>query len=358
MPVRIESRDRGCAPGKIVTCNPNLCEGANQRRKSMEDRLVDQYCKTEIATERHFREEIPGIVENLVGSCANGECFDHVGPEPIPSREAVMDIVGKVRRLLYPGYFIKGRLEKFNLAYYFGQEATALFELMSEQLALALRHDCIRHDLSCVHCEELGQEATVNFMRDLSSLRLMLATDVRAAYQGDPAAKSFDEIIFSYPGLFAVTVHRMAHQLWEQRIPLIPRIITEYAHGVTGIDIHPGAHIGESFFIDHGTGVVVGETTQIGDRVRLYQGVTLGALSLPRDAGEQLRDKKRHPTIQDDVIIYSGATILGGNTVIGSRSVIGGNVWLTESVPPDTRVMLKKPELIYTGQPEQGKTTE
>ncbi|MGO8943007.1 MAG: serine O-acetyltransferase EpsC [Syntrophobacteraceae bacterium] len=316
----------------------------------MEDKLIYDQCRTEIATDRHFREEIPGIVEKLVDSCSKVECFDHVGPEPIPSREAVVDIVDRVRRLLYPGYFVRGRLEKFNLAYYFGQEATALFELMSEQLALALRHDCIRHDLPCVACEELGQAATINFMQDLPSMRLQLASDVRAAYQGDPAARGFDEIIFCYPGLFAVSVYRMAHHLWEQSIPLIPRIITEYAHSVTGIDIHPGAHIGESFFIDHGTGVVVGETTEIGDRVRLYQGVTLGALSLPRDAGELLRNKKRHPTIQDDVIIYSGATILGGNTVIGARSIIGGNVWLTESVPPDTRIILKKPELIFTGQ--------
>ncbi len=316
----------------------------------MEDKLIYDQCRTEIATDRHFREEIPGIVEKLVDSCSKVECFDHVGPEPIPSREAVVDIVDRVRRLLYPGYFVRGRLEKFNLAYYFGQEATALFELMSEQLALALRHDCIRHDLPCVACDELGQAATVNFMQDLPAMRLQLASDVRAAYQGDPAARGFDEIIFCYPGLFAVSDYRMAHHLWEQRIPLIPRIITEYAHSVTGIDIHPGAHIGESFFIDHGTGVVVGETTEIGDRVRLYQGVTLGALSLPRDAGELLRNKKRHPTIQDDVIIYSGATILGGNTVIGARSIIGGNVWLTESVPPDTRIILKKPELIYTGQ--------
>jgi len=314
----------------------------------MEDKLIFDHCKTEIETDRHFREEIPAIVEKLVVSCSNGECFDHVGPEPIPSKEAVVDIVDRVRRLLYPGYFIRNRLEKFNLGYYFGQEATALFELMSEQIALALRHDCIRHDLPCVQCEELGQRATISFMRDLSALRLMLASDVRAAYQGDPAAKSYDEIIFSYPGLFAVTVYRMAHQLWEQSIPFIPRIISEYAHSITGIDIHPGAHIGESFFMDHGTGVVVGETTEIGDRVRLYQGVTLGALSLPRDAGEQLRNKKRHPTIQDDVIIYSGATILGGNTVIGARSIIGGNVWLTEYVPPDTRIILKKPELLYT----------
>jgi serine O-acetyltransferase len=303
--------------------------------------------KNEIETERHFRENIPGIVEKLVGSCANGTCFDHVGPEPIPSREAAVNIVDRVRRLLYPGYFIKNRLEKFNLGYYFGQEATALFEIMSEQIALALRHDCKRLDLPCVHCDELGQSATIDFMHELPSMRVMLSRDVRAAYQGDPSARSFDEIIFSYPGIFAVSVYRMAHQLWEQRVPCLPRIITEYAHSVTGIDIHPGAHIGESFFIDHGTGVVIGETTQIGDRVRLYQGVTLGALAPPRDAGELLRNKKRHPTVEDDVIIYSGATILGGKTVIGARSMIGGNVWLTESVPPDTKVTLKKPELIF-----------
>jgi serine O-acetyltransferase len=184
-------------------------------------------------------------------------------------------------------------------------------------------------------------------MRELPRLRAILATDVKAAYEGDPAAGSYDEIIFSYPGLLAITVSRVAHILWEGGVPLIPRIMTEYAHSTTGIDIHPGAHIGPSFFIDHGTGVVIGETTEIGERVRLYQGVTLGALSLPKDAGAQLRHKKRHPTIEDDVIIYAGATILGGNTVIGARSHIGGNVWITESVPPDTRVFMKRPELIY-----------
>ncbi|HYA41257.1 MAG TPA: serine O-acetyltransferase EpsC [Syntrophobacteraceae bacterium] len=318
----------------------------------MEDKLILDHCESEIETERYFRGEIPGIVEKLAGSCANGTCFDHIGPEPIPSLEVVVNIVDRVRRLLYPGYFIRNRLEKFNLGYYFGQEATALFEIMSEQIALALRHDCIRHDLPCVQCDELGQSAAISFMRGLPSMRFMLSSDVRAAYMGDPAAKSFDEIIFSYPGIFAVSVYRMAHQLWEQRIPFLPRISTEYAHSVTGIDIHPGAHIGGSFFIDHGTGVVIGETTEIGDRVRLYQGVTLGALSPPRDAGELLRNKKRHPTVEDDVIIYSGATILGGNTVIGARSIIGGNVWLTESVPPDTRIILKKPELIFAGKTE------
>jgi serine O-acetyltransferase len=167
--------------------------------------------------------------------------------------------------------------------------------------------------------------------------------------EGDPAAKSYDEIIFSYPGLFAITVYRMAHKLHELDVPLLPRMMTEYAHSLTGIDIHPGSKIGGSFFIDHGTGVVVGETTEIGNRVRVYQGVTLGALSIARDEADLYRDKKRHPTIEDDVIIYSNATILGGETVIGARSIIGGNVWITESVPPDTKVLLKLPELVYIG---------
>ncbi|MGV8075396.1 MAG: serine O-acetyltransferase EpsC [Syntrophobacteraceae bacterium] len=307
---------------------------------------LDQ-CKMDVDAELHIREEIPAVVQDLVHSCSSEACFDHVGPEPIPSRQAVIDIVQAACRLLYPGYFMRARLDSVNLGYYLGQEATSFFDTFSEQIIHALRHECLRHDLPCVKCEETGQKAAIGFMKELPDLRRILATDVRAAFEGDPAAKSYDEIIFSYPGLFAITVYRMAHQLFHQGVSLIPRIMSEYAHSVTGIDIHPGAHIGESFFIDHGTGVVVGETTEIGKRVRLYQGVTLGALSLPKDAGELLRNRKRHPTIEDDVIIYAGATILGGETVIGARSVIGGNVWITESVPPDTTVFLKKPELIF-----------
>ena len=172
-------------------------------------------------------------------------------------------------------------------------------------------------------------------------------TDVQAAFEGDPALTTAGEAIFCYPGIHAVTNYRLAHELWELGVPLIPRMITEHAHSITGIDIHPGATIGERFFIDHGTGVVIGETTHIGDNVRIYQGVTLGALSLPRDAGEKLRGTKRHPTIKDGVIIYSGATILGGNTVIGAHSIIGGNVWITSSVPTNTKVILNEPELKY-----------
>jgi len=315
----------------------------------MREAVIHEQCKIEVDVRRQYREEIPGVVDGLVKSCRLEKCFDHVGPEPIPSRETVIDIVHRVRRILYPGYFTRERLDAFNLEYYLGQEATALFEGLSDQITRALRHDCIRHNLPCVECEELGQQAAIRFMGRLPELRSILATDVRAAMEGDPAAGSFDEVIFSYPGLLAVTVYRVAHELLRLKIPLIPRIMTEYAHSHTGIDIHPGARIGESFFMDHGTGVVIGETTEIGDRVRLYQGVTLGALSLPKNAGECLRGQKRHPTIEDDVIIYSGATILGGNTVIGARSVIGGNVWITESVPPDTKVFLKRPELVFKG---------
>lgn len=307
-------------------------------------------CKTEVATRRKVREEIPQIVTRLVQSCGDENCFDHVGPEPIPSRDSVIDIIHKMCVILYPGYFVRDRVDRVNINFYLGHEIMGLFELLSEQITHAIRHDCIRHNQECVQCEERGQELAIDFLHKLPYLRVMLGKDVRAAYEGDPAAKSYDEIIFSYPGLYAVTVYRIAHQLFVQEVPLLPRIMSEHAHNLTGIDIHPGAQIGESFFIDHGTGVVVGETTKIGDRVRLYQGVTLGALSLPKDAGNLLRNQKRHPTIEDDVIIYSGATVLGGETVIGARSVVGGNVWIMESVPPDTKVFAKKPELIYKGK--------
>jgi len=313
----------------------------------MKNQTNTDQCKTEEITQQRFREEIPAAVEQLVGSCNRENCFDHVGPEPFTSKEAIIEIINRARRILYPGYFDHTHLNEVNLSYYFGQEVTTLFDVLSEQIALGIRHDCLRYNRPCTQCKERGQDEAMRFIHNLPELRDLLAKDVRAAYAGDPAAKSYDEIIFSYPGLLAITVSRIAHQLHKQGLPMIPRIITEYAHSLTGIDIHPGAKIGESFFIDHGTGVVVGETTEIGDRVRLYQGVTLGALSVKHEETDQLRYKKRHPTIEDDVIIYSGATILGGNTVIGARSVVGGNVWVTDSVPPDTMVLLEKPNLIF-----------
>ena len=313
-----------------------------------------EHCRIDLAATERFRAEIPAIVDRLAATCSRKECFDHVSAEPIPSREAVLAILKRVGNILYPGYFVQARLDAVNLKYYLGQEMTALFEELTEQITLAIRHDCLRHDQPCTNCGERGLEAGVEFLRGLPAMREALAKDVRAAHGGDPAAGSYDEIIFSYPGLYAVTVYRISHRLHRLGVPLLPRIMSEAAHGRTGIDIHPGAQIGESFFIDHGTGVVIGETTEIGDRVRIYQGVTLGALSLSREEVEGLRSRKRHPTIEDDVIVYANATILGGETVIGARSVIGGNVWLTRSVPADTQVFAKHEEPLFGEKSRRG----
>jgi len=270
-----------------------------------------------------------------------------VSPEPIPSRDAIIGLIDIIKRILFPGYFVRDMVDRVNIKYYYGQEVTALFELLANQITLSIRHECLRYNQPCSKCRDQGHESAIRFIKELPNLRSILGKDVIAAREGDPAAETYDEIIFSYPGLFAIMVYRIAHRLFEQGIPLIPRIMTEYAHSMTGIDIHPAARIGLNFFIDHGTGVVIGATAKIGDRVRLYQGVTLGALSLSRSVVERLRHEKRHPTLEDDVVVYSGATILGGETVIGAGSVIGGNVWLTDSVPPGTKVFLKKPELVF-----------
>jgi len=310
-------------------------------------------CKIDAHNLSELRSQLPRIAEEIIDSCNDRECYTHVDYEPIPSRECVIEIIDRLREILFPGYFTRGKLDPVNLKYSMGKSATTLFDMLSEQIGLSIRHDCFRYDQPCSECEEQGHILALNLLKEIPSIRKTLATDVAASYEGDPAAKSYDEIIFSYPGLYAMAVYRVAHKLFEYAVPLLPRIMTEYAHSVTGIDIHPGAGIDESFVIDHGTGVVVGETTAIGKNVRIYQGVTLGAHSIPKDSADQFRGKKRHPTIEDDVIIYSGATILGGDTVIGARSVIGGNVWLTESVPPDTMVVMETPRLLYKTKKEK-----
>jgi serine O-acetyltransferase len=256
-------------------------------------------------------------------------------------------MIDKFREILFPGYFTRDKIDPVNLKYSMGQAVSQAYDMLSDQISHSIRHDCFRYDQACSECELRGNQIALEVLEAVPAIRRTLSTDVSAAYEGDPAAKSYDEIIFSYPGILAITIHRIAHQLYRHRVPLLPRIMSEYAHSVTGIDIHPGATIGERFVIDHGTGVVIGETTHIGANVRIYQGVTLGALSLTKDAVKKLRGSKRHPTIENDVIIYSGATILGGDTVIGARSVIGGNVWITKSVPPDTTVLMEAPKLIY-----------
>ena len=306
-----------------------------------------EFCREDHDITSQYYDEIPGAVSELLTSYNRSDCYHHMEATPIPSTDSVVQLINQARRLLYPGYFSPVTDISVKLEYKLGQEMTHLFEELSNQIILAFKHDCLRYDHPCADCSGPGRQAAISFLKALPKMRELLATDVRASLEGDPAAMSTDEVIFSYPGLYAVTVYRIAHSLYELNVPLLPRMMTEYAHSRTGIDINPGATIGDSFFIDHGTGVVVGETTNIGSRVRLYQGVTLGALSLPRDRKDMPSLRKRHPTIEDDVIIYANTTVLGGETTIGARSVIGGNIWITESVPADTKVLAKRPELVY-----------
>ncbi len=288
------------------------------------------------------------VVTELLSSWSTKECYEHISPVSIPSQEKIIEIVEQAKRILFPGFFSHTKLHASNLEYYIGKKTIDLYDKVSEQITMAIRHDCRRNNRPCTHCEAHGHKKALRFIESLPKVAATLATDIRAALRGDPATKSPDEVIFCYPGLLTTFVFRLAHELHLLEVPIIPRIMTEYAHSQTGIDIHPGATIGSDFFIDHGTGVVIGETTIIGNNVRLYQGVTLGALSLPHNAGEKMRNKKRHPTIEDNVIIYANTTVLGGQTIIGEGSIIGGNIWLTESVPPGTKVLLKRPELIYS----------
>jgi serine O-acetyltransferase len=304
-------------------------------------------CAMDLVTCQKMKAKVPEIAEKIIAHCHGDACYTHIDYEPIPSEGYAVDLIDKFRELLFPGYFSREPLDPANMKYSLGQIVSVLYDKLSEHIIHHIRHDCLRYDQSCSHCDESGQAKALAMLESVPAIRSVLATDVQATYDGDPAAKSHDEIIFSYPGIFAIMVHRVAHRLFELGVPLLPRIMSEHAHSVTGIDIHPGATIGKRFVIDHGTGVVIGETTKIGEDVRIYQSVTLGALSLPKNAGEQYRGRKRHPTIEDNVIIYSGATILGGDTVIGARSVVGGNVWLTESVPPETTVMMEQPRLVY-----------
>jgi serine O-acetyltransferase len=258
-----------------------------------------------------------------------------------------VEILAEVRQLVFPGYFGSKQLTAENVPYHVGN----LLSRLSDDLAEQVRH-CICSERCCTQCndpESCQREAegiAHGFLERIPKIREMLALDVQAAYDGDPAAKSIDEIIYCYPGFYAVTVYRIAHELLDLGVRLMPRIMSEYAHGITGTDIHPGAKIGKSFFIDHATGVIIGETTEIGDNVKIYQGVTLGALSFPKDErGRVIKGLKRHPTIEDNVTIYANATILGGDTVVGRGATVNGNVFVTKSVSAESTVTPEHPHL-------------
>jgi serine O-acetyltransferase len=304
-----------------------------------------------MASDLRLKEQLPNLTNRIVATYSEFKTINHLGHCPLPRYDVVVSILQDLKEVLYPGYQRREGLHIGNVTYHTGDLIDGLHDKLTVQIGRALRHEA-RVRLKLDTCapdddyEAKGQAITLAFLERIPELRRILATDVRAAYDGDPACQSLDEVIFCYPGLDAVTIYRIAHELHLLQVPLIPRMMTEWAHEQTGIDIHPGAQIGHHFFIDHGTGVVIGETCEIGNYVKLYQGVTLGALSFPTDAnGNLIRGKKRHPTIGDRVVIYASATILGGDTHIGHDSVIGSSVWLTSSVGPFTTVTMEKPNL-------------
>ncbi len=298
-----------------------------------------------------IKETISDAVAQITRTCHETEVFITEETDlHLPNRGVIIGVIKDLRRVIFPGYFGSENIASTMPDYFLGNTMTEVFEALREQVETAFVYKNKCRD----NCGEIHEKATAiceRFISRLPYIQQMLLLDVQAGLDGDPAAGSKEDIIFSYPGLFAIYVYRIAHELYVQKVPYIPRIMTEYAHGKTGIDINSGAVIGKYFFIDHGTGIVVGETTCIGDHVKLYQGVTLGALSTRK--GQALSGVKRHPTIGSDVTIYANATILGGDTVIGEHSVIGGNTFITESVPPHTRVSLKAPEHSFVADEHQ-----
>ena len=287
-----------------------------------------------------IEQEIEGIVDSILLDYRNGRDIDKLDPFQHPDKEVVIDMIGKLLRIVYPGSSRDKAYRIYNTKHNLSMLIEDVMYNLNKQITIVLRSSMEEQQ-----AQEKAQQLSLEFFRAIPGVRAVAQTDVEAFYEGDPAAFSVDEIIFCYPGLFAITVYRLAHVLYTLGVPMLPRIMTEHAHSTTGIDIHPGATIGRYFFIDHGTGIVVGETTVIGDNVKLYQGVTLGALSTR--GGQNLRGKRRHPTIEDNVTIYAGASVLGGDTVIGRDSVIGSNAFITKSIAPCTTVSIKNQELQF-----------
>lgn len=286
-----------------------------------------------------FEQQIENVVDSILEDYRSGRDIDVMDLQRCPDRDVVIDMIEKLRRIVFPGYFRDKSYRIYNAKHNLSMLIEDVMFNMNRQVALVLQS--VGQEEAAA--QEHAKQVCLEFFRQIPGVRALVQTDLQAAYDGDPAATGMAEIIFSYPGLFAITVYRLAHVLYTLKVPMLPRIMTEYAHSVTGIDIHPGATVGKYFFIDHGTGIVVGETTVIGDNVKIYQGVTLGALSTR--GGQNLRGKRRHPTIEDNVTIYAGASVLGGETVIGRDSVIGSNAFITESVAPCTTVSIKNQQL-------------
>ena len=287
------------------------------------------------------------LVNKIIKSYETHTDISRIDEENMINKKIIIEIIDRLRKILFPGYFDNSKIRSEYIRYIVGEHLEFIQYNLKKQIARALGSGDMCSDCPKSTLENKAEEITDRFLEKIPMIREYLYTDVQAAFDGDPAASSADEVIFSYPGLYAITVYRIAHELQLLNVPMIPRIMTEHAHSQTGIDIHPGAIIGKHFCIDHGTGIVVGETTTIGDNVKIYQGVTLGALSTRK--GQELRGVKRHPTIGNNVTIYSETSILGGETVIGDGATIGGNAFIVSSIEAGTKVSVKKPELQYFG---------
>ena len=304
--------------------------------------------------ETRTRDVLPELTENIVASYSRTRATCRLDRCSLPSKETVVEILSDLNEVLFPGFRRRDRLNSSNVVYYVGNLVDKIYDALRAQISRALCGETA-NGTALEPCrpekradfDRLGDEKAAAFLAKIPEIREKLEKDVEAAIKGDPACKSTAEVVFCYPGFEAITTHRIARALWELGVPLLPRIMSELAHSRTGVDIHPGAKIGEYFFIDHGTGVVIGETCEIGDWVKIYQGVTLGALSFPRDEkGELVRGTKRHPTLENGVVVYANATILGGDVVIGRDSVVGSNVWLTKSIAPRSTIVIEKPRLV------------
>ena len=292
-----------------------------------------------------LEQEVQGIVQNILDDYGKNREIDRMKDFfRQPDKEIIIDLVNKLLRIVFPGFYRDKSYKIYNIDNHLSILIEDVMFQLNKQIKIVLPFQPGNENKNPEEISEAAQEITIEFLKRIPKIREYIETDLQAAFDGDPAAYYKDEIIFSYPGFLAITVSRLAHELFLLSVPMIPRIMTEHAHSITGVDIHPGATIGRYFFIDHGTGIVIGETTVIGDYVKIYQGVTLGALSTR--GGQSLKGKRRHPTIEDNVTIYAGASILGGETVIGKGSVIGSNVFITKSVPVGTRVSVKNQELL------------
>ena len=333
---------------------PKVCETCVDKNLEVDcwnpDRMLETLMRNHDKVEQDWVERgLPKLVDDLMSNYQKFGGMDHLEGRDLPSKKIVIEVLEDLLTILFPGYLGDSEITKANIKYHLGTTLTSVYTRLTGETEKSLKYIC-RKISECPQdvCQKRAHVVVKELLEKLPEIRSMLSGDIAAAYSGDPAAVSTEEVILSYPCVLAITTYRIAHELYLRGVPLISRIMSEHMHSVTGIDIHPGARIGKNFFIDHGTGVVIGETAEIGDNVKLYQGVTLGALSFPKDEkGNIIKGRKRHPTVGNNVVIYSGATLLGADAVIGDNVVIGGNVWITTPVASGTKITIAAPELKY-----------